>query len=66
MYKFRDPNSKLTLVSPPPKRTPLQASFTSYLSIASNVPNIAFLALNTVLSHRYVTVITIIIINQRK
>ncbi|KAF2903033.1 hypothetical protein ILUMI_03151 [Ignelater luminosus] len=52
MYKFRDPNSKLTLVSPPPKRTPLQASFTSYLSIASNLPNIAFLALNTVLSHR--------------
>lgn len=52
MYKFRDPHSKFTLVSPPLKRTPLQASFTSYLSVASNVPNIAFLVLNAALNHR--------------
>ncbi|KAB0799599.1 hypothetical protein PPYR_07479 [Photinus pyralis] len=52
MYKFRDPKSQLNFFSPPPKRTPLQASFTSYLSIASNVPCVIFLIVNTALNKR--------------
>ncbi|KAK5643124.1 hypothetical protein RI129_006969 [Pyrocoelia pectoralis] len=52
MYKFRDPKSQLNFFSPPPKRTPLQASFISYLSIASNVPCVIFLIINTALNKR--------------
>ncbi|KAF5274247.1 hypothetical protein FQR65_LT04365 [Abscondita terminalis] len=52
MYKFRDPNNQLNFFLPPPKLTPLQSSFTSYLSIASNVPVVIFLTLNAALTKR--------------
>lgn len=51
MYKFRDIKGNMTLLKPI-KRSPLQASFTSYLSIASSVPSVAFLFLNTALNQR--------------
>ncbi|XP_022905516.1 equilibrative nucleoside transporter 3 [Onthophagus taurus] len=50
MYKFRDTTANLS--SSYDKRTPLQAEFTSYLSLASSVPNILFLVLNTALNHK--------------
>ena len=52
MYKFRDTNSQLNRFSLSPNRTPLQTSFTSYLSVASNVPCVIFLILNTALNKR--------------
>ncbi|KAK4886608.1 hypothetical protein RN001_002879 [Aquatica leii] len=52
MFKFRDPNNHLNFFLPPPKRTSLQTNFTSYISIASNVPGTIFLMLNVVLNKR--------------
>lgn len=53
MYKFcdvKDNNCSNTTG----KRTTLQAEFTSYISVASAVPSLIFLILNTALSHKYV------------
>ncbi|KAJ8946508.1 hypothetical protein NQ318_004643 [Aromia moschata] len=52
MYKFRNISLNSSVVNASAKRTPLQAEFTSYLSLASSVPNLIFLALNTAISHR--------------
>ncbi|XP_017772160.1 PREDICTED: equilibrative nucleoside transporter 3 [Nicrophorus vespilloides] len=53
MYKFRDVNNNFTnLMKNDGKRTPMQAEFPSYLSVASSTPNIAFLLLTTILSQR--------------
>lgn len=58
MYKFRDVNESVpTIVTLNDSdvflgRTPLQKSFTSYLSVASNVPSTIFLILNSLLSHK--------------
>ncbi|CAG9819631.1 unnamed protein product [Phaedon cochleariae] len=51
MYKFRKVSKNSSYISTD-QRTPLQAEFTSYLSLASSLPNLVFLALNTVISHR--------------
>ena len=47
MYKFRDVNNASVV-------TPLQDAFPSYLAIASKVPYILFLGVNTAISGRYV------------
>ncbi|KAJ8919549.1 hypothetical protein NQ315_002171 [Exocentrus adspersus] len=52
MYKFRNTSINSSVVNASAKRTPLQAEFTSYLSVASAVPNLIFLVLNTAISHR--------------
>lgn len=57
MYKFRSVNAdeylNVSQVSQHDgKRTPLQAEFTSYLSVASSLPNIVFLTLTTFLTHK--------------
>ncbi|KAF5287218.1 hypothetical protein FQA39_LY15995 [Lamprigera yunnana] len=52
MYKFRDPNNELNFYAPPLKRTILQASFTSYVCIASNIPCLMFLIINAVFNKR--------------
>ncbi|XP_034934668.1 equilibrative nucleoside transporter 3 [Chelonus insularis] len=58
MYKFREihPNNtgtnNYTHTEILEKRTDLQASFTSYLNVASAIPNTFFLILNTFLSKR--------------
>lgn len=52
MYKFRDVNSNESTFGDHKQRTALQAEFTSYLSVASSVPNILFLVLNTALTHK--------------
>lgn len=44
--------SGVSFFSEAEKRTPLQAEFTSYLSLASSVPNLFFLALNTAITQR--------------
>ncbi|GLH05598.1 Equilibrative nucleoside transporter 3 [Gryllus bimaculatus] len=50
MYKLRDVHSNQT--DDGGSRTELQAGFTSYLSVASTVPNTLFLVLNTMLSQK--------------
>lgn len=58
MYKFRDVNATepttmfLNSSVGIAGRTPLQKSFTAYLSVASTVPSTVFLILNSVLSHK--------------
>lgn len=58
MYKFRQihPNNtgtdNYTHTEILEKRTDLQASFTSYLNVASAIPNTFFLIINTFLSKR--------------
>ncbi|XP_076252806.1 equilibrative nucleoside transporter 1 [Rhynchophorus ferrugineus] len=53
MYKFRDVHSQnLTTASEVKNKTQLQAEFTSYISVASAVPSLLFLILNTAISHR--------------
>lgn len=52
MYKFREIGNLTRPIVINPKRTTLQAEFTSYVSVASSVPNIVFLVLNTALTHR--------------
>ncbi|KAG5888278.1 hypothetical protein JTB14_025198 [Gonioctena quinquepunctata] len=54
MYKFRNMSNNSTSVhsSQISVRTPLQAEFTSYLNLASSVPNLLFLILITFISHR--------------
>ncbi|KAJ8927108.1 hypothetical protein NQ314_020381 [Rhamnusium bicolor] len=52
MFKFRNISMNNSIVNASIKRTPLQAEFTSYLSIASAFPNLIFLILNTAVSHR--------------
>ncbi|XP_047019622.1 equilibrative nucleoside transporter 3 [Helicoverpa zea] len=49
MYKFRDvtPNN-LTMVV---RKTPFQAEFTSYLNVATAIPNLLFLILNSLYGH---------------
>lgn len=55
MYKFRDVNRNLSdsesLLYKLQKRTRLQVEFTSYISVASAVPNLVFLIFNTAISH---------------
>lgn len=56
MYKFRNVSnsnvSNIGLFSDYGKLTPLQTGFTSYLSLASSVPNLIFLAFNTAITRR--------------
>ncbi|CAG9762249.1 unnamed protein product [Ceutorhynchus assimilis] len=54
MYKFRDTNIHNSTVtgSQVKNKTPLQAEFTSYISVASAVPNLLFLILNAAIAHR--------------
>ncbi|KAJ8979198.1 hypothetical protein NQ317_016833 [Molorchus minor] len=52
MYKFRNVSLNTSTLNATVKRTPLQTEFTSYLSVASSIPNLIFLALNTAISHR--------------
>ncbi|XP_053978971.1 equilibrative nucleoside transporter 3 [Hylaeus anthracinus] len=58
MYKFREINENTTKylnythVENLEKRTDLQASFTSYLSIASSIPNTFFLIVNALISKK--------------
>lgn len=54
MYKFRDTHIHKKTVSGSDviKKTPLQAEFTSYISVASAVPSLLFLILNAAISHR--------------
>lgn len=47
MYKFRDTNANAT-----GSLTPIQAGFTSDLSVASAIPNTLFLILNAFVGHR--------------
>lgn len=51
LYKFRNVSANASLVSLS-KRTPLQASFTSYISVASAVPSLVFLVVNTAITNR--------------
>lgn len=53
MYKFRNVQDNSTrLMVTPGNRTPLQKEFTSYLSIASAVPNTVFLILSTFINRK--------------
>lgn len=56
MYKFRNVStsnfSSTGFFSEYGKLTPLQKGFTSYLSLASSVPNLIFLAFNTAITRR--------------
>lgn len=58
MYKFREINNSTnfttTHVENLAQKTDLQASFTSYLSVASALPNTLFLIVNTFISNRWV------------
>lgn len=57
MYKFRDVTPKnMTMLSHEPevRKTPFQAEFTSYLNVASAVPNLLFLILNSLYGHLWV------------
>lgn len=56
MYKFRDPNENHHEV-PTTNKTELQTFFTSYLSIASNVPFVFVLFLNTLFGQKYVVIL---------
>lgn len=49
MYKFRNTTANSTDVP----LTPIQAGFTSDLSVAASVPNTIFLILNAFLSHKF-------------
>jgi equilibrative nucleoside transporter 1/2/3 len=51
LYKFRNVSNNVSSYAVT-KRTPLQTSFTSYISVASAVPSLVFLILNTALTHR--------------
>ncbi|XP_059051411.1 equilibrative nucleoside transporter 1 [Achroia grisella] len=49
MYKFRDVNpSNLTMLV---RKTQFQAEFTSYLNVATAIPNLIFLVLNSLYGH---------------
>lgn len=49
MYKFRDVNpSNLTMMV---RKTQFQAEFTSYLNVATAIPNLLFLILNSLYGH---------------
>lgn len=50
MYKFREVNKSDT--SNVTKRTALQAEFTSYINLASALPTVIFLVVNTVITQR--------------
>ncbi|CAH1955270.1 unnamed protein product [Acanthoscelides obtectus] len=50
MYKFRNASDNSSITAA--KRTPLQTEFTSYLNLASSLPNLIFVVLNTAISHR--------------
>nr|CAI5869693.1 unnamed protein product [Callosobruchus analis] len=50
MYKFRNISDNSSINAA--KKTPLQAEFTSYLNLASSLPNLIFVVLNTAISHR--------------
>lgn len=57
MYKFREihnnsTNFSSTYVGDFTQKTDLQASFTSYLSVASALPNTLFLIMNAFISNR--------------
>lgn len=52
MYKFRNVSSNLSIREDAPTRNTLQTEFTSYLTLTSSFPNLVFLILNTVISHR--------------
>ncbi|CAH0560784.1 unnamed protein product [Brassicogethes aeneus] len=53
MYKFRDVNNTKGLGERMvTKRTPMQASFTSYVSVCSAIPTLVFLVLNTLLMEK--------------
>lgn len=56
MYKFREisnsTNLTTTHVENLAQKTDLQASFTSYLSVASALPNTLFLIVNAFISNR--------------
>ncbi|CAG9840886.1 unnamed protein product [Diabrotica balteata] len=52
MYKFRNVSNITNIRDAPPKRSPLQAEFTSYLTLTSCYPNLVFLILNTAISQR--------------
>jgi equilibrative nucleoside transporter 1/2/3 len=57
MYKFREIHSNSTNYTHTElfeQKTDLQASFTSYLSVASALPNTLFLIINTFINKRYV------------
>ena len=54
MYKFRDVNASHTGV-PHPNKTEMQTFFVSYLSIASNVPFLVMLIINSLFAQRLVT-----------
>lgn len=49
MYKFRDvePNNLTMYV----RKTQFQAEFTSYLNVATAIPNLLFLILNSLYGH---------------
>ncbi|KAJ1527212.1 hypothetical protein ONE63_008739 [Megalurothrips usitatus] len=61
MYKFRDVNASHPNVTTMmfhaaangTSRTPLQKSFTAYLSVASTVPSTLFLILNSAVAHKF-------------
>lgn len=50
MYKFRDTTPKnLTVLEV--QKTQFQAEFTSYLNVATAIPNLIFLILNSLFGH---------------
>ncbi|KAL0831053.1 hypothetical protein ABMA28_001934 [Loxostege sticticalis] len=52
MYKFRDVTPKnLTILEDPPQKSQFQAEFTSYLNVATAIPNLIFLILNSLYGH---------------
>lgn len=50
MFKFRDVHPH-NLTAPPPRKTQFQAEFTSYLNVATAVPNLLFLIANSMYGH---------------
>jgi equilibrative nucleoside transporter 1/2/3 len=56
MYKFRDVNASHTGLHP--NKTEMQTFFFSYLSIASNVPFLMMLIINSVVAQKSVTLFT--------
>lgn len=53
MYKFRNVNNNSNSVSNNvTKRTTLQAEFTSYVNLASALPSVVFLIINTVITQK--------------
>lgn len=57
MYKYRDVDtiSNSTLSNDTEKMTDLQIAWNSYLSMASMIPNVAFLKLNAIFGHHFPT-----------